>query len=158
MSIKAIITNIKELRIPCLAVEKNEDIKQIIIDLKDTLESTKGLGLSANQIGYNKRVSYLKVPIKVDPKTKEIEYTELILINAKIVEKTKSVKIMNEACLSFPGITITTQRYIFIVVENYNEQLEVNMMLLQDNESLVCQRELDHLAGRTILDRKWRAK
>jgi peptide deformylase len=158
MSIKSIVTNIKELRIPCLAVEKDEDIKQIIIDLKDTLESTKGLGLSANQIGYNKRISFLKVPIKVDPKTKEIEYTELILINAKIMEKIKPVKLMNEACLSFPGMTVTTQRYIFIVVENHNEKLEVNTMLLQDNESFVCQHELDHLAGKTLLDRKWRAK
>jgi peptide deformylase len=155
---KEIITDISKLRNPSLAVEKNEDISQIIQTLKDTHKSKGGWGLSANQIGYNKRVSYLKVPTKINPKTKETAYTELVLINTKIIEQSNPIKIMNEGCLSFPGVAIITQRHVFLTIENYNQKLEIATMLLQDNEALCAAHEIDHQNGKTIFDRKWRSK
>src|SRR3972149_587367 len=41
---------------------KEDNIKEIIQKLKDTLACYKGLGLSANQIGIQKRISYIKIP------------------------------------------------------------------------------------------------
>lgn len=156
--VKAIVTNLSQLQVACLPVEKNEDISQIVKELKATLESKKCWGLSANQIGYNKRISYIKVPIRINAKTKEIEYTELLLINAKIIEHTRPIKVMNEECVSFPGVKVITQRYVFIIIENYNEKLEVSTMLMQDNEAICANHEIDHQSGRTIFDRKWKAK
>jgi peptide deformylase len=49
--IKSIVTNIVELRKSCEEVTKKDNIKEIIQNLKDTLEAQKGFGLSANQIG-----------------------------------------------------------------------------------------------------------
>ena len=154
---KSIVTNIRELRKPCLPVEKGEDISQIIKDLKETLNRTGGLGLTANQIGYNKRISYIRTPY-YNPKKKKVDFKEYLLINTKIIEKDRPTKIMNETCLSFPKIEVITKRYVFITIENYNENLEVNILPLQDTDALVVQHEVDHQNGITIFNRKWRAK
>jgi len=156
--IKPIVTLITELKKPCLEVEEDENIKSLIQDLKDTLNSVKGWGISANQIGVNKRVSYIKVPKFMDPKTKEIKYSEYILINAKIIEKDKPVKIENEGCLSFPGVYVHTRRYIFITVVFENEKRQVQTGTMQDYEALATQHEIDHQNGIVIFNRKWRAK
>jgi peptide deformylase len=157
MSIKSIVTNINELKKPCLEITKEDDIKSIIQDLKDTLEFKKGLGLSANQIGIQKKISYNKIPNKIN-KDKTIEYYELVLINAKIIEKSNPIKINNESCLSFPGLAIITKRYVFITIQYLDENFKEQTLLAQDLQSLVIQHEIDHINGKTLFDRKWRAK
>jgi peptide deformylase len=155
--IRPIITNIKELRIPCQEIIKSDNIKELIQDLKDTLESKKGLGLSAAQIGINKRISYIKIPKFVN-KNKEIQYNEYILINAKIIEKNRPIRVNNESCLSFPGLGITTRRYVFITVEYYNEKIELQTTMFQDLEAICVQHEIDHQHSMTLFERKWGAK
>jgi peptide deformylase len=151
---KSIITNRQLLEKPCELITKEDNIKEIIQDLKDTLNtfSNKAVGLSANQIGINKRISYIKIPKAVN---KEIQYTEYVIINAKILEKERIIQVKNESCLSFPGIPVTTKRYVFITVEYYNEKMEPQTRILQDFEALVIQHECDHQSGITIFQRKW---
>jgi len=150
-----IITNIDELRKPCQEVTKEDNIKEIVQKLKDTLESVGGLGLTANQIGINKRISYVKIPKFIN---KEIQYNEFILINAKIIEKERPIKVNNEGCLSFPEVYVDTLRYVFCTVESLNEKLELQTNLYQDLEALAIQHECDHQNSKTIFDNKWRAK
>jgi peptide deformylase len=155
--VRPIVSNLAELRKCCLPVEKGENISDIIQALKDTSESKHGWGISANQIGINKKISYIKIPKFID-KNKQIVYNELVLINAKIVEHDKPVKVMNEGCLSFPGVHVHTRRYVFITVEYLNEKMEPQAMSYQDMEALAMQHEIDHQNGITIFDKKWRAK
>jgi len=152
-----IVTNILELRKPCQKVTKEDNIKEIIQKLKDTLESNGGLGLTANQIGINKRISYVKIP-KFTNKNKEIQYNECVLINAKIIEKQTPLKVKDEGCLSFSGVYVDTIRYVFCTIESLNEKLELQTNLYQDLEALAIQHEIDHQNGVTIFDRKWRSK
>jgi len=156
--IKTIITNINELRKPCQEVTKNDDYKSIITDLKDTLTTKKGYALASNQIGIQKRICYCKIPKKINTQTKEVEYNEFVLINPKIIEKDKPVKFVDEGCLSFPGLRITTKRYVFCTVTYLDEKLEQRTAMFQDLESFVIQHECSHLEGRTLFEYKWRAK
>jgi peptide deformylase len=151
-----IITNIQELRKPCAPVEKGEDVSGIIRSLKETLGARGGLGISANQIGINKRISYIKIPVSVN-KNKEIQYNEYILINAKIVEKDRPIQVKNEGCISFHGVYVNTRRYVFCTVEFLNEKLELQTGIYQDIEAICVQHEIDHTLGLTIFDRKWKA-
>jgi len=150
-----IVTNIEELHKPCQEVNKNDNIKEIIQKLKDTLESHGGLGISANQIGIQKRISYIKIPKMVD---KKLEYSEMILINAEIIEKSNPIKVKDEGCISFPGIYLDTLRYIYCTVYYLDENLKENTGLVQDLESFCVLHETDHQNGITIFDRKWRTK
>jgi len=150
--IKEIVTNINFLREKCQEVTKDDDIKTTIQDLKDTLATKRGYALAANQIGLQKKICYCKIPKGNN------EYTELVMINPKVIEKDKPVKFIDEGCLSFPGLRVTTKRYIFCTVTYLNEQFKECTSLFQDLESFVILHECSHLEGRTILDEKWRAK
>jgi peptide deformylase len=152
-----LVTYITELRKPCIEVQPGENIKEIIKGLKDTLSGYDGYGLTANQIGINKRISYLKIP-RFDSKTKKMELAELVIINAKIIEKDNPIKVKNEMCLSFPGVPVITKRYVFCTVTYLNENFKEQTFLAQDLEALILQHEIDHQNGITIFDRKWKAR
>jgi peptide deformylase len=157
-NIKPIVTNLKELKIPCEEVKEGEDISQIILELKATLENSNGLGLSANQIGHRKRISYLRIP-QYNKETKKMHLKEILLINPKIIEKDMPFKFKNEGCLSFPpNIRVNTRRYVYISVQNYNEKLEPYGFAAQNIESVAIQHEISHLNGRMLYDDAWKAR
>jgi len=152
---KPIITSIKELRIPSVPVEKGEDVKSIIKDLKETLAAhPTGLGLSAPQIGIKKQISYIRMPYLSDNKT--IEYRETVLINPVITEKANRIRFKQEGCLSFPKLYIDTARYIFITVKYQDENFKEYTEMFQDLNGIAISHEIDHLNGKTIFDRKWK--
>lgn len=139
--IKPIVTNLKELRKPCAEVEEGEDVSSIAQDLKDTLATLKGYGLAANQIGVRKKVAYYKIGA-----------SETLLINPKIVEKCDRI-VFEEECLSFPGVVVKTDRYRELTIENKGARYSASGL-----EAIVIQHEIDHLEGKTIFDRKHKAR
>ena len=157
--IKTLVSNIVELRKPCARVESKEDVKQIIQDLRDTLAAhPEGIGLSANQLGYNKQISYLRIPTKENKEKKTLEYLETIMINPEIIERGKPLKVINEGCLSFPGARAITRRYNFVAVHYFDENFKEFTNLFVDMQAFAALHEIDHLRGITIFDRKWVAR
>ena len=115
--------------------------------LHELRQSENGIGLAANQIGINKRVCVVNVK---EP---------LVLINPKIVEKSKEQFVFAEGCLSFPNKKIKTSRYQDIVVEadNHKKQLSFSAKSEDINDAFECaciQHEIDHLDGITMFDRE----
>ncbi len=154
---KEIVRDLRILRKSCVKVEEKENIKQIVADLKDSLDPEKGYGLSANQIGYNKRIAYVKLP-KIDNKTHQVSYEEHVIVNPKIVEKQHAIRFAQEGCLSLPGIKVDTFRYNFVIVECLDEKLEKKTHLMVGMKAIVFQHEIDHLNGKTLFDKKYRNK
>jgi peptide deformylase len=153
MPIKSIVSSIIELKKPCEEVIKKDNYQAIITDLKDTLIAhPSGLGLSANQICYNKRISYLRIP------KSKTEFDEYVLINPKITEKIGKASSFKEGCLSFPGISVITSRYITVAVEYYDENFEKLFGIFDGLKAIVLQHEYSHLCGRVLFDDKWRAR
>jgi len=140
--IRKIVTDITELKKPCALVEEGEDISETVQDLKDSLNIKKGYGLAANQIGINKKVSYIMYLGE-----------ELILINPKVVSKNKKYRFRKEGCLSFPGIPVDTVRYHEIAFETGVGE-ERKVMAATGMTAAIIQHETDHLNGVTIFDRK----
>jgi len=145
--IKPIVYNIKELRKPCQDVLPEENVSQIMIDLKDTLYSLvgKGCGLADNQIGYNKKIAFIRLSLNKE----HTEFKEYYLINPKILDK-KGKIIFPEACLSFPGIIINILRYRFLIIENTTLKGQLETLILKDLEAVIVQHEIDHCHGRTL--------
>ena len=119
--------------------------------LHELRQSENGIGLAANQIGINKRVCVVNVK---EP---------LVLINPKIVEKSKEQFIFPEGCLSFPDSKIKTTRHQDIVVEadNHEEQLSFSANSKDINDAFECvcvQHEIDHLNGITMFDREFKSE
>lgn len=157
--IKKIIKDENVLKQKCSRVETNEEATQLIEDLIDTLNSEEtGVGLSAPQIGYLKRICLVNIKEPV------------VLINPRITE-TEGTTGFVEGCLSFPGRDIKTQRHISVLVEcdNHESKLLFGSLALSNLgdaeqpgtkeyhdllESVAIQHEIDHLEGVLMFDRR----
>lgn len=149
--IKSIVTDINILSKKSEEVKKGDNTSDIIKDLKDTLEKTKGWGISAPQIGIFKKISLIKIPTKNG-------FNDIVLINPIITEKDNPIRVNEESCLSFKGINVCTKRYAFIAVEYLDENMEQKTSIFLNHDAIVVQHEIAHLNGRTIFDDKWKAK
>jgi peptide deformylase len=126
--------------------------------LTNALEVYKGLGISANQLGINKRVCLIKLDA--------YDY-ELFMINPTISEVSEERFLFYESCLSLPKTLetpIPTIRYQKITVDTENLGrliFEVNKdgdkekVSLETLQTAVVQHEIDHLDGLTIKDRQY---
>ena len=118
------------------------------------LDSYGGLGLSANQLGIDKRVCLIRV-----------REHNLFLVNPVITERSNDGFIFFEGCLSIPKtmeIPLRTIRSTKIKVKTDNlGELEFEINPKGDKEEIsnetlltvVVQHEIDHLDGITIRDR-----
>ena len=130
-----------------VSVKEGEEIGVRL--LHELRESENGIGLAANQIGINKRVCVINVK---EP---------LVLINPKIVEKSKEQFVFAEGCLSFPDSKLRTIRHQDIIVEADNHEgklsFSANSKDINDAFECVCvQHEIDHLDGITMFDREFK--
>jgi len=145
--IRKIETSLEWLKRPCREVMDSEDIHEVLNDLWDTFGTfdDRAAGLSANQIGYDVRISLIKVG-----------GIELVLINPTIRITSTRIK-FREGCLSFPGISVETSRYQDIVVE-YRKDEDRIQEAWTGLIAIAIQHEVDHLDGKTMFQRKWHAR
>jgi len=143
-----IITDKNKLKEKCIEVTDISEGEKIAADLLSELaNSKKGIGLAANQIGYDKRVCVVNVK---EP---------LVLINPKVIDKSEETFVFPEGCLSFPNKKIKTKRHVSISVEcdNMDSTLffTAESSKMEDALECVCvQHEIDHLDGITMYDRQ----
>lgn len=92
------------LRVVSHPVEEiNQDVKNLVSDMVDTLKEAKGLGLAASQVGVALRLFI------VDLSTVDMHETLRVFINPEIVETDGEVE-MEEGCLSFPELYLKVTR------------------------------------------------
>jgi len=144
-----IIKDKSKLQEKCSPVSVKEGEEIGVRLLHELRESESGIGLAANQIGINKRVCVINVK---EP---------LVLINPKIVEKSKEKFVFAEGCLSFPDSKLKTMRHQDIVIEadNHSGKLSFSANSKEINDAFECvcvQHEIDHLDGITMFDREFR--
>ena len=121
----------------------DEEIIRIKNDMLETMYDADGVGLSATQVDIQKSM------LVADSSQKQNR--PLCLVNPKIIEK-NGQEIMNEGCLSVPGIFADVQRAENIVVEAQDEcgepiQVEAGGLL-----AVCIQHEMDHLKGKLFVD------
>jgi len=143
--IKSIVTDMKQLKQPCIEINletEQELLKTIIKDLEDTLAyNGRGIGLAANQIGYQYKIAIIRG-----------KFGDVNLINPKMIEKGESITFL-EGCLSLPGIKATTDRYNSITIDNNGKVEEYREVI-----GIIIQHELDHCNSMLITDRKRRSR
>jgi len=119
-------------------------------DLSEKYKLRAGVGISANQIGLNKRMF---VAFLTDEKGIQHEY---MLINPKIISHSISMIYLppSEGCLSVDrDIKGFVPRYERIKVKGFNIKGEEIVLKLKGYSSIVIQHEIDHLNGIMFYDR-----
>ena len=116
--------------------------KGLIQDLLDTTALPGRAGVAAPQIGVNLRAFSFHV-------NGELGY----LINPKIVEMRGDKLLLEEGCLSVPGLWHKTPRFEEVVAEG--QDLDGNAVRIEAQGLLAqaLQHECDHLEGMVYLDR-----
>lgn len=126
-------------RVSDTVVEINEEIRDLIQDLKDTLSTVEGIGLAAPQIAVNKRV----ILIDLTPDNS----SPLILINPKAINVSKETARDYEGCLSYVGYEGLVERPTKMIVEALNENGKLIKYEVEDFMARVFCHEMDHLEG-----------
>jgi peptide deformylase len=121
----------------------DETVKECAKLLTEELILSRGLGLSACQIGVDKTMFAFLRGDKVE-----------VVINPQIIYTSDDPLIYKkEGCLSIPDATARVGRAIWIEI-NYRDLDNVfHIEKFYDIEARVVQHEMDHLMGITILDR-----
>ena len=99
----------------------------------------QGVGLSANQIGIMERVFVMYS----DVKKKEI----IACFNPNIVAVSPKKTLMDEGCLTFPGLWLKVSRPESIEVEYEDVHGEKTKVFMYGLEARVFLHEMDHMDG-----------
>lgn len=131
------------------------EAKEIIKDLIETAVSQKepeAAGLAAPQIGFNKRIILVR-DFKVLPDSDKLLIENKIMINPKIVSKSKQTNLDWESCLSIPYMYGQVNRADVIKVVYQDEDGKEHKIKAKDFFARVIQHEIDHLDGILFTER-----
>lgn len=144
MNAKDIVTDYDALSERCEEFDltkSNTDAQTIIVALKRIIRSDDTItGLSANQIGYNKRVLCLN--FNGDIRT---------FINP-IIEKAEGLELSRERCHSLPGKEYIRLRHTKVSVTYQTPLAKIESVELVGMAARVMQHHIDHLDGLLLSD------
>ena len=141
---KLIESNHWTLNVPIDQCSTDLDREEIARDLIETMKEFNGLGLSANQVGIKERAFVMY---------KDVNKREtLACFNPHVLEYSEEKILMDEGCLSYPGLWLKIFRPSAVIVEFENESGENEQFQLYGLESRIFQHEMDHMQGKDFRD------
>lgn len=133
------------------ALEKKEEIRQLVTDLWDTLAASEGCGLAAPQIGVSQRVVVVDGDVMADIYD-YLKGFKRTFINPVILEESDEKSTYNEGCLSIPGVYCDVVRPKKIKVEYYDGNFEKKVEEFDNFAARMVQHEFSHLDGVLFTD------
>ncbi len=115
-------------------------IRELAVDMLDTMYDANGVGLAGPQVGILKRIVVI-----------DIGEGPMVLINPEIISS-DGEQVGEEGCLSYPGMAGTVTRPMHVVAKAYD--LDMNEYTI-DAEGLMARcvcHELDHLDGHMYVE------
>jgi peptide deformylase len=103
-----------------LVVDVDDNIRQIIANMFETMYAAPGIGLAATQVDIHQQIIVIDVS--------EDKTEPLVLINPVVTIRDESLDSYDEGCLSVPGFYETVERPIGITVEALDKQGEPFVM------------------------------
>lgn len=123
--------------------EIDNRIRELAIDMIDTMYKFDGVGLAAPQVGILKRI--IVIDIGEGPK---------VFINP-VIKKATGVQTGEEGCLSSPNTFGNVDRPEAVVVEAFDIDGKPIKIKAKGLEAVVLSHEIDHLDGILFLDKAY---
>ena len=121
----------------------DNEIRQLIRDMAETMYQAPGIGLAATQVNVSKRV----MVIDHSDERNELQ----VFINPVIRSRRGEIE-TEEGCLSVPGIVAPIKRAEEITVIALNSEGRINEYTTSGILAVCLQHELDHLDGKVFVD------
>jgi peptide deformylase len=137
------------LRQVCKPVTAFDDgLRQLVLDMKDTMYLAEGAGLAAIQVG-----EPLCLFI-IDPEVagRGSEEPPLVLVNPEMLSISEEQQMGDEGCLSFPGIFVPVKRGQRARVRAQDVDGKTFEVEGEGLFARALQHEMDHLTGRLLID------
>jgi peptide deformylase len=125
----------------------DESLRRQVSRMAGIMGDAFGVGLAAPQLGISQRL----LVYRVGP-----DAPLIALANPELEWTSRDQDILDEGCLSIPGITVDVERPLHVRVRALDEDGETRLVEASGLEARVIQHEMDHLDGVLILDRTTR--
>ena len=133
------------LRSRALEVDRfDERLVEEVRRMGGLMHDAMGIGLAATQVGVMHRVLVYRV---------EPDAPVAGLVNPVIEWAGEETEVMDEGCLSLPGVMVEVERPVHVRVRGCDERGDGLLIEASGLEARVIQHEIDHLDGVLILDR-----
>ena len=128
-----------------------ENLKELIDNMVETMHHADGCGLAAPQVGVSKRILVVDGNELADT-WPELKGFHREMINPELTEESKETSSYEEGCLSIPGVTAEVIRPKRIKVRYLNPDLTEVEEEFDDFAARMIQHEMDHLNGMMFVD------
>jgi peptide deformylase len=118
----------------------DDEVRQLVEDMFETMDAAKGIGLAANQVGVSRRVAVV-----------DVDGDRFAMINPRIIE-TEGRAVAEEGCLSIPDIYGDVTRPDQVVIEALDSAGKQYRKEATGLKARAIQHEIDHLDGILFLD------
>ena len=123
------------------------EFKTFISDFKKFARASRGVGLAAPQVGFPYRIVYAQKKYSPWMSLLPLPIKDLILINPKIIARSKAMRLGIEGCLSLASTCDLVSRHKVIRVQFYDENGVFHEQDFNDFTAVILQHEIDHLEG-----------
>jgi len=114
----------------------------------DTMYRERGIGLAAPQVGL--RVRLIVALQMEDPDDADAE--PLALVNPEVLERSRETWVLEEGCLSIPGVNGEVTRAETVTVRYQDLDGEAHIFSAAGMFARILLHEIDHLNGKLFID------
>lgn len=140
------------LRKKGIAIETiDASIHQLVEDMIETMHAENGCGLAAPQV--HKSVALFVTCLDRYQGEEVIEGKVKVFINPKILSYSEETWVMDEGCLSIPGVRGKVERPVTIKIQATDLEGNLFTETLSEMEARVFMHENDHINGVLYIDR-----
>ena len=133
------------LRTIAKAVERvDDDLRQLIDDMFETMYDAPGIGLAATQVNVHKRLVVMDLS--------EDKNEPLVFINPEFESLTDEVDQYQEGCLSVPGFYENVDRPQKVKIKALDRDGQPFELIAEGLLAVCIQHECDHLNGKLFVD------
>ncbi len=133
------------LRTIAKAVELvDDDLRQLIDDMFETMYDAPGIGLAATQVNVHKRLVVMDLS--------EDKNEPLVFINPEFESLTDEVDQYQEGCLSVPGFYENVDRPQKVKIKALDRDGQPFELIAEGLLAVCIQHECDHLNGKLFVD------
>jgi peptide deformylase len=124
----------------------DDELRQTVREMLQTMYSSDGIGLAAPQVGINKQL------IVIDCELENPAAPPLVLINPEIKGYGQSICKDQEGCLSIPGVYMDVERPEQVKISYKDEHGRPRTLKADGLLARAIQHEMDHLHGVLFVD------
>lgn len=127
------------------------NLKKLVDDMFETMYNADGVGLAAPQVGLSLRLFVIDASV-LSEDFPECEGLKRVMINPEIIVRSEDEVVLEEGCLSLPGVHERVSRAKTIRINYLDAELKEHEEEFNGFAARVVQHEYEHLTGHVFID------